>query len=205
MLRSPVFTVSFSAVALFAMASPAQAAVTVTSCTPAQLANAVGAVACNYVIGNATSNSAANRLEQQAAIGALSATTFVYNYGTNASNSFKDGVNLGSLSQANNPINFGTPMFVETIVGIHFGKGADGPFDVGGNGGVTAFYRFVFNAQTSAITLGNSKTLSNAHLYATGSVVAVPEPATWALLIFGFGIVGAGMRRRPTTTVAFAG
>ena len=28
-------------------------------------------------------------------------------------------------------------------------------------------------------------------------VSAVPEPASWALMIVGFGIVGAAMRRRP--------
>ena len=32
----------------------------------------------------------------------------------------------------------------------------------------------------------------------------VPEPTTWALLILGFGAVGAGMRRRTTTRVAYA-
>lgn len=36
---------------------------------------------------------------------------------------------------------------------------------------------------------------------------AIPEPGTWALLIFGFGAVGAGMRsrRRPRVAVGFAG
>lgn len=34
---------------------------------------------------------------------------------------------------------------------------------------------------------------------------AVPEPATWALMIMGFGLVGASMRRRAArTTVSFA-
>lgn len=31
---------------------------------------------------------------------------------------------------------------------------------------------------------------------------AVPEPASWGLMMIGFGIVGAGMRSRRTTTVA---
>lgn len=35
------------------------------------------------------------------------------------------------------------------------------------------------------------------HLVFFGAqAVAVPEPATWALLILGFGVVGAGLRRR---------
>lgn len=35
-------------------------------------------------------------------------------------------------------------------------------------------------------------------------VAPVPEPATWALMIVGFGAVGSSMRRRKTTTVSFA-
>ena len=37
-----------------------------------------------------------------------------------------------------------------------------------------------------------------------GLAGAVPEPGTWALLILGFGAVGAGMRRRTATRVAYA-
>jgi hypothetical protein len=33
---------------------------------------------------------------------------------------------------------------------------------------------------------------------------AVPEPASWAMMIGGFGLAGAAMRRRVRTTVAFA-
>ncbi len=34
-----------------------------------------------------------------------------------------------------------------------------------------------------------------------GNVAAVPEPATWALMIAGFGMVGATLRRRKTVAV----
>lgn len=33
---------------------------------------------------------------------------------------------------------------------------------------------------------------------------AVPEPATWAMMVLGFGAVGFAMRRRPETRVRFA-
>ncbi len=36
------------------------------------------------------------------------------------------------------------------------------------------------------------------------SLSAVPEPATWALMILGFGATGFAMRRRTRTTVAYA-
>lgn len=51
---------------------------------------------------------------------------------------------------------------------------------------------------------GGGFVLDNLTLNAPGAG-AVPEPTTWALLILGFGAVGAGMRRRSVkTTVAFA-
>lgn len=43
--------------------------------------------------------------------------------------------------------------------------------------------------------------------FKVGSVVvanAVPEPATWAMMISGFGVIGASMRRRRRMTVTFA-
>ena len=44
---------------------------------------------------------------------------------------------------------------------------------------------------------GGGFVLDNLTLNAAG---AVPEPSAWALLILGFGAVGAGMRRRSATT-----
>ena len=41
------------------------------------------------------------------------------------------------------------------------------------------------------------------HLEFFGTVAAIPEPASWALMIGGLGIVGASMRRRKTA-VSFA-
>lgn len=39
------------------------------------------------------------------------------------------------------------------------------------------------------------------YLSATFSTAAVPEPATWALMIFGFGAIGGAMRRQRKTNV----
>ena len=45
--------------------------------------------------------------------------------------------------------------------------------------------------------------LSSATLTLTGAG-AVPEPATWAMMILGFGVVSAAARRRTTTKVVYA-
>ena len=50
---------------------------------------------------------------------------------------------------------------------------------------------------------GGGFVLDNLTLNPAG-VGGIPEPSTWALLILGFGAVGAGMRRRSATTVRYA-
>ncbi len=52
-------------------------------------------------------------------------------------------------------------------------------------------------------TSGNSASYSGTLSFA--GVGAVPEPATWALLILGFGVIGFGMRRQRTRGQAPAG
>jgi len=36
------------------------------------------------------------------------------------------------------------------------------------------------------------------------STSALPEPATWAMMIIGFGMAGAAMRRRPKVSIAYS-
>jgi hypothetical protein len=100
--------------------------------------------------------------------------------------------------------------------------GGGGQCDGGGGGGVgiddaAALGTFTLNfasAQTS-LTLNNFyiryQTLASTESSATsasglGTVTsAVPEPATWGMMIIGFGLVGASMRyRRRATRVTFA-
>ena len=55
------------------------------------------------------------------------------------------------------------------------------------------------DAASSAVAAGYSGNLTLAPVVSA----VVPEPATWAMMMAGFGIVGAGLRRRRTlTTVA---
>ena len=88
-------------------------------------------------------------------------------------------------------IDFGTTLSGPTVIGLHFGGGRDGF-----NG--TAFWLLDMPAGTESFTWSSEvqQGISNAGLYGTGGVV--PEPATWAMMIAGFGLTGAAIRRRKT-------
>lgn len=62
--------------------------------------------------------------------------------------------------------------------------------------------------KTGDLNQSNTYFLSNVFLYGSGTLslantAAVPEPATWALMILGFGVVGYSMRRRHKALVRF--
>jgi hypothetical protein len=87
-------------------------------------------------------------------------------------------------------LDFGQPLYGDTVIGIHFGNGST-------VGNSTGFFRFDFGSSVSGITL-NIPAVSDVVLYKTTNVptTAVPEPATWAMLLLGFGLIGFGARRR---------
>ena len=91
-----------------------------------------------------------------------------------------------------NTINFGSAVTGIEFVGLHFGNGEGGPSH-SYPGGTTAFYEINATNLTSFTT--HFTDLSNAVLY-PGTAAAVPEPATWAMMLFGFAGIGASMRRR---------
>lgn len=104
---------------------------------------------------------------------------------------------------------FGTKLYGMTLIGVHYGAGQGSPgFEMGplGNGrkpkptnvDTSAFYLFdAGKTGLDAIDL-NWNASSNLTLFSTGTPGGVPEPATWALMILGFGGVGAAMRRSKT-------
>lgn len=99
---------------------------------------------------------------------------------------------LEPLNSSTGVINFGTLLTGMTIFGMHAGGAGDG------NQG-TFFFRFDAGAGVDVILItdrlnSNATGLSNAALFQTGS--AVPEPATWAMMLFGFGAIGASLRGR---------
>jgi hypothetical protein len=72
--------------------------------------------------------------------------------------------------------------------------------------GTTRFDRVVFDQgpnggyESDNHTVGRWSRISGTVIPIPGG--AVPEPATWTMLIIGFGLVGAAARRKPTGTVA---
>ena len=70
------------------------------------------------------------------------------------------------------------------------------------NGGRVTFFNQSSNGlyRVNTFSPGSSNFVN-----ATSSLVApVPEPATWAMMLFGFGAIGFAMRRRPSLTLRAA-
>jgi hypothetical protein len=97
------------------------------------------------------------------------------------------------------------------LLGVFLGSGSgvDTVFTIGSGGsfvvptGATALYlgfadSYGFNGPSSYYG-DNSGGFSAEISAASENVGAVPEPATWAMMIIGFGAVGAAMRRRRLT------
>jgi hypothetical protein len=171
----------------FAAASPASAAKSVISTLPAveSVCDASlptpDAIDCaGYFAGNLLNNSPTDLTNQTEAIASLDGDfTFDGDF-----NSLVSGMLLNG-----NELHFGETLFGQTIIGAHFGN-VDGPA-----GNVSVFWLFDFGTEgVDFITLDNPEGFSNAVLYTTG--VAVPEAATWAMMLLGFGAVGFTMRRR---------
>ena len=150
------------------------------------------AIACaGYYSGNLLNGSAEDIANQQAAIDSLPGD-FEFDGDWNA----LAGNTILSLTNGNQ-LNFGETMFGLTIIGAHFGNVA------GDAGNVSVFWLFDFGTEgADFVTLDDPTGWSNATLYTTGS--GVPEPATWAMMLLGFGAAGTAMRRSRRRTTALA-
>ena len=156
-------------------AASAQAA---TVCKTGDLTS--GAVACSGFYNKNVLNNKAENIQIQK--NALAALGFVWDGNFNAVEKIE------SLNGSRN-VDFSTLLQGVTYVAFHFGNGQGGP----GNG--TAFYKLDAGTGLDVINLFY-KASSNAVLYSTTPTFqsAVPEPATWAMMIIGFGAVGSMVR-----------
>jgi hypothetical protein len=132
-----------------------------------------------FVSGNVLDNSPTDVGIQTAALASLGLTF------TN----FNDYLKILPASNATF-LDFGQPLYGDTIIGIHFGNGS-------GVGNSTGFFRFDFGSSINGITF-SIPAVSDVVLYKTGDppTTAVPEPATWATMLLGFGAIGFAARRR---------
>jgi hypothetical protein len=112
---------------------------------------------------------------------------------------------LENLSSTLGIINFNTTLTGLTIFGFHAGGAGDG--------GEGTFF-FSFNAGTGTNNViqitsrlnANETGLSDAALFLTGGGTtrsATPEPATWTMMLIGFGFLGYSLRRRKPVSVRF--
>lgn len=88
----------------------------------------------------------------------------------------------------------GASNFTRTFTaGVDFANGQYSTLDLGGLNAT----QFTFTASG----LNNRASFDN---FSVNAVAAVPEPGTWAMMLVGFGAVGASMRRRRTQLTAIA-
>ncbi len=64
---------------------------------------------------------------------------------------------------------------------------------------LAAYDAMGWNLSTNALTYGTTSTATIYRQFAA----SVPEPGTWAMMVFGFGLIGSAMRRR-STKVSYA-
>jgi hypothetical protein len=207
-MRRSVFKFLAAASMAAAAASPAMAKDIVSTLPPSSITTSSltvvsacdlslptpDALACaGYYSGNLLNGSAEDIANQQAAIDSLPGDfQFDGDWGALADNT------IFTLTNGNQ-LNFGETMFGLTIIGAHFGNVA------GDADNVSVFWLFDFGIEgANFVTLDDPTGWSNATLYTTGDPPPVPEPATWAMMLLGFGAAGTAMRRSRRRTTALA-
>jgi len=106
--------------------------------------------------------------------------------------SIPDSTVLAALTNLNGSatMNFGITLSGLTILGAHFGNNIESDPN-----NVTAFWLVdLGNTSTSTLNFVNGQGSSNAQIFGTGGT-HLPEPSTWAMMLFGFGAIGVSMRR----------
>lgn len=183
-----VTSLGLSAVAAFA--APAAAAV---SACPATFSASPGLIGCTYVSGNVLGGASGKVSDQEDAIESLlglAAGSYTVDWATvdPTKSSFSYSGDPSTPSPTDGILTRTSPFFGKTVLGVHVGNSNSAI------GNSTAFLLFDFSSPTTAINLTNGQGFSDAVLYQTSRVPAVPEPSAWALLILGFGVVGGALR-----------
>jgi len=164
----------------------------------------VAALACSgFYAGNLLSGS-----QTAAQIAGLAAIGVTWDGNYTALNNAGLKQDLNGATQFDFQQIFGQKVYGITVLGIHFGGGG-----ANGVGNGTAFYKFDAGAGGTDILSLNYPGSSGIALYSTGhapiapphdTVPSVPEPASWMMLLTGFGLIGGLLRSSRKTTIRFA-
>nr|WP_126174641.1 PEPxxWA-CTERM sorting domain-containing protein [Altericroceibacterium xinjiangense] len=164
--------------------SSASAATIISSCSVTDVSSA--AVSCaGWYEGNLLN---ANHVQDQT--DALATLGLTWNGNWNS-------VDLTKVNASGSVFDFSDVLNGNTWIGIHKGRGGRGGFE-----GTGFFLLNASNLDTVSLNLGGA---SSAVVYS--SVGVVPEPATWAMMLLGFGAIGFAMRkakRKPNVSVSYA-
>ena len=183
-----------------ALATPSPAPTPSTD--PCTYSIVTGAVACvGYYGGNlltGSAGSATTPTEQTYINLLLSGPATTHGSGYSPPYSLSTGTVLASLASlsgnAGQPFtyNFSPEMLSGlTVFAAHFGNSLDSNAN-----DVTAFWLLnLGSTPTSSITISDGQGVSNAQIFATGGTPPVPEPATWGMMLLGFGGIGFALRR----------
>jgi hypothetical protein len=180
------FIVAPQAANAVTMSKPA--APTFTACSMADIGLTSGSCV-GWVSGNLLGGSPAMNAASASNLNTL------LNVQTFNASTLSSAEKLGSLS--GNTIEFTDKLYGTTVLGIHAGAARGAATGIGYQ--ATAFYTFDAGTTGLDVLSFNRAGLSSATLYSTGVVPAVPETATWVMMMIGFGVLGFAIRRRTKT------
>jgi len=107
---------------------------------------------------------------------------------TGSSNSL--GFTFGSYNGGGSTVTFSGTGFSQTVA-------------LPGNP-TTGFFGVISDTPLGAISFTSARGIVDITTFSTAAVAAVPEPATWAMLLIGFGAVGSAVRARRRTLATLA-
>jgi hypothetical protein len=191
-LRNFAYATAF--VASVASASVAQAADIIVDVTGINSFDAIGAPGNTRLVLNVTPGAVVDLVAWDVNLTAFAAS-YLSEIAVTFSNTAGSAVRLrpGVATAAAGTASFsGSGSLVGS--GLSFVIGGDGKFYL-------EFHETFDDVAGAADGRWNSGTLTFREIGLAGGV---PEPATWAMMLAGFGIVGGAMRRRQRTSVSFA-